>query len=126
MFVEKNNKMQQCNLQHPLLKPPNLKYNFFSSNSLPLSNAQFDSICKVNLLNVTSFFSPTFSLESLNLPIFGFFSNSSSQNQEQMATMDYMDQFKGLLNQIWVFQVLLAPWVSLILLAPKLVQKWIL
>jgi hypothetical protein len=52
----------------------------------------------VNLPNVTSFFLPPFSLESLNLPNFGFFFSSSSQNQVQMVAMDYMDQFKDLSN----------------------------
>jgi hypothetical protein len=90
-----------------------------------LSNAQLDYVFKVNLPNVTSFSLLPFSLESLNLPNFGFFSSSSSQNQVQMAAMDYMDQFKDLLNLIWVFQVLPTPWVFIILLAPELIQKWI-
>jgi hypothetical protein len=43
-----------------------------------------------------------------------------------MATMDYMDQFKDLLNLISMFQILPTPRVFLILLAPELVQEWIL
>ncbi len=113
-------------MQHPPLKLPNFKYKLFFNNSLLLSNAQFDFIFKVNLPNVASFSLPPFSLKSLNLPNLGFVFTSSSQNQVQMAAMDYMDQFKDLLNLIWVFQVLSAPWVFLILLAPELVQKWIL
>jgi hypothetical protein len=36
-----------------------------------------------------------------------------------------MDQFKDLLNLVWVFQVLPTPWVFLILLAPELIREWI-